>query len=72
MNRIVSSMAFSGVPKGLPDVMQTLKQQVDGDLSPNKIDLGAGVYRDEHGQYFEFDAIKKERRSRSSPSLRPC
>ena len=52
-------MAFSGVPKGLPDLMQVLKQQADGDNSPDKIDLGAGVYRDELGRYHEFDALKK-------------
>lgn len=53
-------MAFSGMPKGLPDPMQKLKQQVDCDDSPLKIDLGAGVYRDERGRYHEFEVLRKE------------
>jgi aspartate aminotransferase len=54
-------MAFANVTKGLPDPMQDLKKITDADSSPDKIDLGAGVYRNEDGHYHEFHAITKVR-----------
>lgn len=60
-------MTFAGVTKSLPDPMQELKQLTDADLSPQKVDLGAGVYRNEQGQYHEFEVVKKERINPACP-----
>lgn len=54
-------MLFSDVPEGSVDPMNTLKLRSDADRSPHKVDLGAGVYRDEEANYYEFPAIKKVR-----------
>lgn len=39
--------------------MNILKRRADGDTHPDKVDLGIGIYRNEHGGYYEFPAIKK-------------
>lgn len=49
---------FRNVSQGPPDPVYILKQQVDADQSPEKVDLGVGVYRNEQGQYHELQAIK--------------
>lgn len=50
---------FENVPPGPPDPVFTLKKLADGDLSPNKVDLGVGVYRNEQGGYHELEAVKR-------------
>lgn len=50
---------FENVPPGPPDPIFTLKKLADGDLSPNKVDLGVGVYRNEQGGYHELEAVKR-------------
>lgn len=50
---------FENVPPGPPDPVFTLKKLADGDLSPNKVDLGVGVYRNEQGGYHELEAVKQ-------------
>ena len=50
---------FSNVSEGPVDPMYDLKVQLEGDQSPYKIDLGAGVYRDEKGGYYELPVLKK-------------
>lgn len=57
--------AEHGVSFGSPvspapvDPMNVLRQRLESDKHPGIIDLGAGVYRDNEGQYYEFEAIKK-------------
>ena len=50
---------FLDVPPGPPDPMFYLKKASDGDTSPEKIDVGIGVYRSEKPGYHEFNAITK-------------
>jgi aspartate aminotransferase, cytoplasmic len=50
---------FENTLPGAPDPMFTLKQLADSDNSPNKVDLGVGVYRNEEAGYHELEAIKK-------------
>lgn len=50
---------FSDVPPGPYDPMFHLKAVSDGDTSPEKIDVGIGVYRGESPGYHEFKAISK-------------
>lgn len=52
-------VAFSDVPQGKPDGMNDLRLRLVADKSPNKIDLGAGVYRDTKGKYYELPVIRK-------------
>ncbi|ETS76565.1 hypothetical protein PFICI_11952 [Pestalotiopsis fici W106-1] len=56
---LTKSKTFSWVPRGPVDPMFKLKALADGDKSPSKVDLGAGVYRIENGQYHEFESIKR-------------
>jgi aspartate aminotransferase len=44
------------------DPVLALKLRADADDSPLKLDLGAGVYRNESGQYHEYRAIAKVRK----------
>ncbi|KAJ0118926.1 hypothetical protein J7T55_013182 [Diaporthe amygdali] len=53
---------FENVLPGPPDPIFTLKKLADGDLSPNKVDLGVGVYRNEQGGYHELEAVKRAKR----------
>lgn len=50
---------FQSASLGPPDPMFTLKKHADRDLSPNKVDLGVGVYRNEQAGYHELEAVKK-------------
>lgn len=54
-----NTIMFENVPPGPPDPVFTLKKLADGDLSPNKVDLGVGVYRNEQGGYHELEAVKR-------------
>ncbi|KAH7151732.1 aspartate aminotransferase [Dactylonectria estremocensis] len=62
-------MFFKNVTKGAPDVMYHLKVRADGDTSPEKVDLGVGIYRNERGAYNEMKALKeaKEAMAASNP-----
>ncbi|CAH0046283.1 unnamed protein product [Clonostachys solani] len=51
-------MFFDSVQQGPPDIMYHLKVQADGDTSPNKVDLGVGIYRNEKGAYHELKALR--------------
>ena len=46
---------------GLPDPIQTLSRQYENDTHPSKVDLGAGVLRDEQGRTYEFPVMQKVR-----------
>lgn len=41
------------------DPMFFLKKNADQDASPNKADLGVGIYRNEAGVYSEFRTVTK-------------
>lgn len=43
----------------LPDHMNLLKKEYDADTFQEKVDLGAGVMRDEAGACYELPAIKR-------------
>ncbi|KAM0431521.1 hypothetical protein ACHAQK_010146 [Fusarium lateritium] len=45
--------------KGPVDPMYLLKTAADNDLSPEKADLGVGIYRNESGLYSELEAVAK-------------
>jgi len=50
---------FRSVAHGPVDPINILKKLADGDASKEKVDLGVGVYRNEHGQYHELAALRK-------------
>ncbi|KAM0544502.1 hypothetical protein ACHAPJ_011796 [Fusarium lateritium] len=50
---------FSSFEKGPADPMFFLKNAADQDLSPEKIDLGVGIYRNEAGLYSELEAVAR-------------
>jgi aspartate aminotransferase len=52
---------FEDVPPGPQDPMFDLKKLADNDISPQKVDLGVGIYRNEQGKYHELQGIKKVR-----------
>lgn len=51
--------SFSEVPAALVDPMFVLKKEYDQDTHPLKVDLGAGVLRDEQGACYEFAVVKE-------------
>lgn len=53
---------FSEVPTATVDPMFALKKEYDQDAHPWKVDLGAGVLRDEQGACYEFAVIKEAKR----------
>lgn len=55
----MAALRFADVPAGPPDPMCFLKQASDQDTSPDKIDVGIGVYRGSTPGYHEFTAITK-------------
>jgi hypothetical protein len=61
--RLSNKMFFDSVPRGPPDVMYHLRQRADNDLYPQKIDLGVGIYRNEHGAYHELQAVTQVRQT---------
>lgn len=46
---------------GSVDPMFELKKRADSDLSPEKVDLGVGIYRNELGQYHELRCVHRVR-----------
>lgn len=51
-------MFFQDVVRGPVDPVYILKNAVDADESPDKVDLGIGVYRNDRGGYHELQSIK--------------
>jgi aspartate aminotransferase len=49
---------FESVQPGPRDPMFELKQLADRDQSPDKVDLGVGIYRNDKGQYHELEVVK--------------
>ncbi|KAI1503171.1 pyridoxal phosphate-dependent transferase [Biscogniauxia marginata] len=54
-----ATSSFHEVPAGPPDPMFVLKQEYDQDSTSYKVDIGAGVLRDEQGACYEFPVIRK-------------
>ncbi|OHW99802.1 aspartate aminotransferase [Colletotrichum incanum] len=50
---------FGHIQPGPPDPMFTLKKNADNDNSPEKVDLGVGIYRSEAGKYQELKVIRQ-------------
>jgi aspartate aminotransferase, cytoplasmic len=55
---------FESIQQGQVDPMFELKKQADSDRSPEKVDFGVGIYRNELGQYHELRCLKKAGRWR--------
>ncbi|GAD94180.1 aspartate aminotransferase [Paecilomyces variotii No. 5] len=53
---------FEDVQPGPKDPMFDLKKLADNDTSPQKIDLGVGVYRNEDGGYHELQVVEKAKK----------
>ena len=49
---------FRTVAPSPADPVYLLSQRVRADTSPEKVDLGVGVYRNEQAQYHELRALK--------------
>ncbi|KAI5926858.1 aspartate aminotransferase [Camillea tinctor] len=53
---------FRNLPPSPSDPMLVLKRAADNDHSPDKVDLGVGVYRNEQGAYHELQALKEAKK----------
>ncbi|KZL78706.1 aspartate aminotransferase [Colletotrichum tofieldiae] len=53
---------FGHIQPGPPDPMFTLKKNADNDNSPEKVDLGVGIYRSEVGKYQELAVIRQAKK----------
>src|SRR5947207_2312659 len=51
-------MFFDNVQRGAPDAMYFLKIQADNDTALQKVDLGAGIYRNEEGVCHEMKVLR--------------
>ncbi|GKZ27419.1 hypothetical protein AbraCBS73388_004637 [Aspergillus brasiliensis] len=49
---------FENMQRGPVDPMFDLKKVADNDTSPEKVDLGVGIYRNEEGYYHEMEVLK--------------
>lgn len=58
-NGIGPEPTFACVPLGLVDPDEVLLRKLRADISPEKVDLMAGVYRSEQGTYYEFEVVRK-------------
>ncbi len=54
-----STSVWSAVPLGPPDAILGLNEAFKADGHPKKVNLGVGAYRDEHGQPFVLECVKK-------------
>lgn len=54
---------WKDVPLLPPDPIIDLNRQIRLDSSPNKVDLGIGAYRDDKGQPYILQVVKKVRTS---------
>lgn len=52
-------MVFEVIQPGPPDPMNILKTAADTDTSPEKADLGVGIYRNEKGNYQELACVRE-------------
>ena len=51
-------MLFSELDELAPDVILGIAQAVRADSSPHKVDLGIGIYKDDHGQSPVLPSVK--------------
>lgn len=52
---------FENVQQGPVDPMFVLKRDADNDVSPDKVDLGVGIYRNTEGKYHEMGVLREVR-----------
>ncbi|KAF9872749.1 aspartate aminotransferase [Colletotrichum karsti] len=53
---------FEHIQPGPPDPMFNLKRDADNDHSPEKVDLGVGIYRNESGSYQELEVVREAKK----------
>lgn len=63
---------FETVEYGPPDPMYDLKVKADRDNSPEKADLGIGIYRNEEGKYSELECVHEVRSPVFTKSTEPA
>ena len=51
-------MLFSELDAAAPDVILGIAQAFRADSSPHKVDLGIGIYKDDHGQSPVLPSVK--------------
>eukprot|EP00055_Hartaetosiga_balthica_P012520 m.61045 g.61045 ORF g.61045 m.61045 type:complete len:432 (+) comp7977_c0_seq1:50-1345(+) len=65
-----SSSKWESVQEGPPDAIFGLTEKFKRDPSPNKMNLGVGAYRDDHGKPFILDCVRKaEKLIASDPTV---
>lgn len=50
---------FENVQQGPVDPMFVLKRDADSDASPDKVDLGVGIYRNTEGKYHKMGVLRE-------------
>lgn len=55
---------FEHILPGPSDPMFWLKKRADADTSPEKVDVGVGIYRNEQGKYQELEVVREVNLSR--------
>lgn len=50
---------FEHIQPGPSDPMFWLKKRADADTSPEKVDVGVGIYRNEQGRYQELEVVRE-------------
>lgn len=58
LNRATLS-TWSGVPLGPPDPILGVTEAFKADKNPNKMNLGVGAYRDDHGRPFVLKSVRE-------------
>ncbi|KAI4600070.1 hypothetical protein KJ359_001171 [Pestalotiopsis sp. 9143b] len=53
---------FEHIQAGPSDPMFWLKKRADSDTSPEKVDVGVGIYRNEQGRYQELEVVREAKR----------
>ncbi|KAF3003349.1 hypothetical protein E8E14_002600 [Neopestalotiopsis sp. 37M] len=53
---------FEHILPGPSDPMFWLKKRADADTSPEKVDVGVGIYRNEQGKYQELEVVREAKR----------
>ncbi|SCV25240.1 related to aspartate aminotransferase, cytoplasmic [Fusarium fujikuroi] len=63
---------FSSFRKGPDDPMYFLKRVADQDTSPDKVDLGVGIYRNESGLYGQLGSVAKSASAQTISGTGAC
>ncbi|EYE91610.1 PLP-dependent transferase [Aspergillus ruber CBS 135680] len=60
---------FENVQQGPVDPMFVLKRDADNDVSPGKVDLGVGIYRNTEGKYHEMGVLREYESTTGNPAF---